>query len=424
MPFGQEAPAGAVIVVGAGVVGLACARHLQKAGFGVTLVDRDPPASGTSSGNAGSISSGAVVPIALPGMARQVPGWLLDSNGPLAVRWSYLPRALPWLLRWLRAGMAGPARRSSAAMVSLSTTAVEEWHDLLSPAIAQRFLCHNGQLWLTRKTEWSAGDRFGMELRRAAGVAFELLGPEEIRKLEPAVSAAFQRAIYVPGSAHTVDPQAMGEALYEEFRAAGGAFLAREITGIRRSADGRAEALLTREDTIPVDRLVIAAGAFSRSLALALGDRIPLETERGYHCMIPDPGVSLSRPVSDMDRKFFATSMEGGMRLAGTVEIAGLEAPPDMQRARMLWRQGRDLLPDLRSDGEPKLWMGYRPSIPDSLPVLGQAPHAANTHYAFGHGHLGLTQAAITGRIIAALVAGRPAPVDISPFRADRFGLL
>jgi len=418
----ERAPAPGVTVIGAGIVGIACARHLQRAGLSVTLVDRDAPAAGTSSGNAGSISNSSVVPMALPGMARQVPGWLADSNGPLAVRWSYLPRAFPWLLRWLAAGMAGPARRSSAGLVSLSTTAVEEWRALLSPGLAQRFLRQNGQLLLTRKADWSAGDRFGMELRRAAGIEFEFLGPDEIRQLEPAISRDFQRAIFFPASAHTLDPQAMGEALFEDFQSDGGTFLRREVTGIRRAANGLADALLTTEGDLPVQRLVIAAGAFSRPLAQALGDRIPLETERGYHCMLPDPGVSLSRPVSDLDRKYFATSMERGLRLAGTVEIAGLKAPPNLDRARMLWGQARDLLPDLRSDGEAGLWMGYRPSIPDSLPVIGPARRAANAWYAFGHGHLGLTQAAITGRIVAALVAGQPAPVDIAPFRADRFG--
>lgn len=412
---------GQVTIIGAGVIGTACALFLLRDGWRVRLIDRGAPGGGTSSGNAGSISSGSVVPIALPGMARQIPSWLLDPLGPLSVRWSYAPKALPWLTRWLFAATRPRGRAAAISLATLTFGAVEEWQAVLKPFDRQRYIRRDGQLLVSRNPRLGPADEFALSLREANGVEVNRVGADDIRQLEPALSHEFQCGLFVPDSGHTTDPHALVRALYGYFVSEGGEFLNTEVIGLTKGEGGEVHRIETADGWLEVDRLVIAAGAYSARLSSRLGDRIPLETERGYHATLADPGIEIARPTSDIDRKFFATSMEAGLRFAGTVEIAGLDAPPNYERARALVTQGRAMFPALKG-GEPSVWMGRRPSIPDSLPVIGPSPRADNVWYAFGHGHLGLTMAPATGRLIAALIACRSPHINPVPFRADRFG--
>lgn len=416
---GVAVRSGHVTVIGAGAIGVASALFLRRAGWKVLLIDKEGPVSGASAGNAGSISTGSVVPVAVPGMALQVPGWLIDPNSPLAVRWSYLPRALPWLVRWLLAGTAPSARRNAAALAPLTLGAVEAWRSALSTADRQRYMRVNGQLLVSR-SQMGKGDRFCLDLRRQNGVQVHEVGADDIRQLEPELSHDYKWGLFIPDAGHLTSPKGAVEALYNDFREDGGEFRKLEVSGIVRDKNGAVAALTTSEGELEVGQVVIAAGAHSGRIASMIGDRFPLDTERGYNATVAEPGIDLNRPTSDMDRRFFATSMSHGLRIAGTVEIAGLDAPPNYERARMLLHQGRDMFPNL-SGADAEVWMGRRPSMPDSVPVIGRSPHAANAWYAFGHGHIGLTTAPVTGRLISELLCGDAPHIDPSPYQPSRF---
>lgn len=413
------AGSGETIVIGAGVIGAACALQLQRDGQRVRLIDRDPPGAGTSSGNAGSISTGSVVPVALPGMLRQVPGWLLDPQGPLSVRWSYLPKALPWLLQWIQASKKERAERYATALAQLTLNAVEDWKSILEPEQRDRLIHQKGQLVVSRTQEAGETELFAQGLREANGVATEAVDADELRHLEPNLARDFKRGLFIPDSGHTTNPQALTEALVALFQEAGGQFTRAEVMEIERSG-GQASAVVTAGGRFPAERVVVATGAFSLELARPLGDRVPLDTERGYHAMLLKPELTLNRPTSDMDRKFFATSMEEGLRVAGTVEIAGTKAPPDYSRARRLLNQAKEMLPELETR-EHKFWLGYRPSLPDSLPVIDRARTLGNVWYAFGHGHLGLTMAPATARLVSQMLRAPDGRLEQNAFRIDRF---
>jgi D-amino-acid dehydrogenase len=412
-----------VIIIGAGIVGTSCALSLVLRGHRVTVVDPEPPGSATSAGNAGGLSAGSVVPLSGPGLLRQVPGWLSDPLGPLALRWGYLPHVLPWLIRFIRAGQPARVARQARALRDLNNSVMSAYAPLIKAAGAERLIRHAGHVTVYRSAEGLAKDQRGWALRRSLGIDCQALTADELRQMEPALARDFTHGVYISASGHCTEPKALVTLFAEALTRNGGAIVHQRAHDF--VLDGhRAVAVRTESDSHAADAFVIAAGAWSRHLAARVGDRVPLETERGYHVTIRDPGFTLGRPVFDGEGKFAATSMEPGLRLAGTVELAGLKAAPDWRRARHLLAQGRKLFPALPahlSEDRLSLWMGHRPSLPDSLPVIGPASAARNVFHAFGHGHTGLTGAALTGRIIADLIEGREPPIDIAPFRPDRF---
>jgi D-amino-acid dehydrogenase len=413
------APASKVTVIGAGIVGISCASYLRRDGHDVTVIDRVPPGEGCSKGNAGCLSPGSVIPLAGPGVLRQVPGWLRDPLGPLAIRWAYLPRALPWLLRFARAGAPEEVERGSAALRALHRDTFENYAPLVRAAGAEALIRRTGQLHVYSTEEGFRGDAAGWARRRALGVAVEELGRSQIRQIEPALAPIFARAVYLPEHRHTLDPWRLVQCLAESFVRDGGIVLRPEVRDLEVGPDGSTQ-LRTDQGAIEAGTLVIAAGAWSHRLAARLGDRVPLESQRGYHVTVADPGVEPRMPVMWAERKFMMTPMQPGLRFAGTVEFAGLEAPPDYRRARVLLKQGKEVFPDLKAERVSE-WMGHRPCLPDSLPVIGRSPRFPSVLYAFGHGHTGLSGASTTGRVIADLVAGRPPAIDVTPFRVDRF---
>lgn len=412
-----------VVIVGAGMVGVAAAAYLQRDGHEVVLVDPEPPGEGASSGNAGCFNPSSVVPIAGPDTLRQVPGYLMDPLGPLAIRWRYLPRIAPWFLRYVLAGTTARIEAQAAALRSLLGPSLEALMPLVRHAGAEALVRRNGILVVYRSdATWQADER-AWDLRRRNGVSWEELGQDEIRQFDPSLSRDLRRAKLVPGNGHTVDPGGLVASLARAVVRDGGDVVRRRVTGFSLDG-GRLRAVRTPEGDIPADMAVVAAGAHSRPLAAALGDRVPLDSERGYHLMIRDPEAVPRVPTTDAEHKFVATPMEGGLRLAGTVEFAGLEAAPDWRRADILLDRASRLCPALSGSYRPdrlSRWMGHRPSLPDSLPVLGPATRSRDVIYAFGHGHVGMTAAPYTGRIVADLVSGRPSPIDLSPFRAGRF---
>lgn len=410
---------GHVTVVGAGIVGVSCALHLLRDGWKVTIVDPEPPGTQTSYGNAGAISPQSINPMAGPGMLKQIPGWLLDPLGPLALRWAYLPKALPWLLKFVAAGTAARIKGQSEALAALHAPVIDAHEDLAELAGVKDLIKRQGALTVYETSRNFQADAAGRARMRAKGHAIEELGPEEIAQLEPGLAPIFKHAMWAPDSGHTVNPGRLTAAYGEAARAMGADIVAARALGFEMAPDGGG-ILKTDDGDMPLDRLVIAAGAWSARLSRQLGDGFPLESERGYHMMLPNPGFLTRRPVSFNERRFMTTTMEAGLRLAGTVEFAGLDADPNWGRADKLLANARDVFREVDTAGaEP--WMGQRPATPDSLPVISASPKHDRVFYAFGHGHLGLTAGAITGRHIASLVAGRAPSIDLAPFRIDRY---
>ncbi len=419
-PAGGDAaalPDGHVTIVGAGLVGLCTAAWLQRDGRPVRLVDPGGPGEGASYGNAGIVSTSGVTPVAMPGIVRRVPGMLLDPLGPLAIRPAYLPRLLPWLARFIAASRPADVERIARSLAALSVDAIAHYEPLLEAADAGDLLQRNGSLYLYETEEQWRGVQGEIALRQRAGAEIELLGAEEIRQMVPALGPRYAGAIFAPTSGHIANPLALSQRLAGLVERQGGSFL-RARVGDFVYRGGRLAALTSDAGELPVKDVVIAAGAFSRRLAAQAGAPVPLDTERGYHLMLPDPQVEVRLPM--LTGGGAVTPMQHGLRLAGTVELAGTGAAPNWARADRLLERMRHVLPGLNAEGAER-WMGFRPSMPDSLPVLGPAPQADNVWLAFGHGHLGLTQAAVSGRLIADLMAGRKPVIDPAPYRATRF---
>ena len=411
-------------VVGAGIVGVCCAFALRRDGHRVTLMDRDEPGRGCSYGNGGIVQIGASVPVATPGVLRQVPRMLLDPNGPLVIRWPYLPRLTPYLLRFIAAARPERVEQISVALAALLDGAIEAFREMLGAAGALDAIAHTGELYVNQSEAAYRAARGGHDIRRRRGVRVEELSADEVRQLVPALTPSVRRGVLLPDCMTVANPFHLTTRLVEAFRRDGGAVLRETLRDIETGSDRRVT-LLTDAGRHEVDRLVLATGAWSKRWAAKLGARIPMDTERGYHLMLSDPGIDLRIPVLSGDHRFGVTPMADGIRVAGTAELAGLEAPPNYRRAEMLIPLAKALLPDLRTpdprDVSPNLWMGHRPSTPDSLPVIGSAPRIPNAFLAFGHGHLGLTLGPLTGKLVADLAAGRPPPVDMEPYAAARF---
>ena len=408
-----------IAVVGAGIVGVSAACWLRRDGHEVTLIDPEPPGAMTSFGNAGAISSHACLPQTGPGLLLQAPRWLLDPMGPLFIRWRHLPDFLPWLVRFVRAGRPEPMRRQMDAMAALHRQALDAHRELAAEAGTAGLIRRNGTLTVHESTRSFRAAAGGREGQRRRGYEVEELSGEELRQLEPGLAPIFPHAAFFPGGAHTIDPGALTAGLAEAFVRGGGRLLAAQATGFDFD-DGRPAAVRTSQGRLAADGFVIAAGAWSAGLAEMLGEKAVLESERGYHLTLPDPGVETRRPISFHDRKFMATPMRMGLRLAGTAEFAGLDAPPDWRRVEPLRAHARKAFRGIRAEGGSP-WMGNRPATPDSLPVLGASVLHGNVWYGFGHGHLGLTAGPASGRHIADLAAGRPPAIDMAPYSIGRF---
>ena len=408
------------IVVGAGVAGTATALYLARAGFAVTVLDPLGPAGGASFGNAGALSSETVVPVALPGMLRKVPGWLTDPTGPLSVRPAYLPRAAPWLARWVAAGRMTRVLAISDAMRALHAPAFDCWRELLGGEAYAELIRRTGQVQIWEGSAESASFAVERALRERHGIKADALGPDELRQLFPGLSRDITRGLLVPDNGHTISPARAVRTLAEHLLAEGGRLLPERVLKLI-PREGGGWLAMTNVANHAAEAVVVAGGAWSRALLDPLGLRIPLETERGYHAMIPAPSVTPRLPILHKSRGYGLTAMEEGLRIAGTVEIAGLEAPPDERRARILVEHAKSLFPGLEGEAT-RLWMGFRPSTPDSLPILGPVPRRPGLFLCLGHGHFGMTGGPPSGRLVAALVAGAPPPIDPAPYAAGRFG--
>jgi D-amino-acid dehydrogenase len=408
-----------IAVIGAGIVGVSCALHLQRDGHDVTLIDPRAPGTATSFGNAGAIVTGAVVPLSTQGLWRDMPRILFDRDSAVRLRWRYLPRLTPWLIRFLPAGRHARVGAIADALQPLVSRAYDAHREMITWSAADGLVRPVGWLKVYETEAAFAATRDDRELMLARGVRLEILGPDDIRQLEPSLARRYVKGLFEPGCGFVASPYKLVQAHAAQFQSLGGSIAQERVRGVQPMDGGvRLDCELGFRDFVAV---VVAAGAWSKELARQVGDRVMLDTERGYHLNLePGEAGELRRPVVSAERGFVLAPMLDGIRLTSGVELAGLHAPPDFSRIRRLVPAAREALPGL-SGSITREWLGYRPTTPDSLPVIGRSPHCDAVFYAFGHQHLGLTLGPLTGRLVAALVAGRQPGLDLAPYRAERF---
>lgn len=408
-----------VAVVGAGIVGLSAAVLLRRMGCDVTVYDGQAPGGGASYGNGGLLSPASCMPIALPGILRNVPKWLADPNGPLAVNPRHLLAAAPWLVQRIQAGRLDVVYRSADALNRLHAPAFDHYRDLLGKEHFADLIRVSGQVHVSETEGESAGDLLYRELREKYGIQATDLRADEVRDLVPGVSTAIKRGIYFPNNGYTVNPLRLVQTICRLLVDAGGTFRQERVMKILRQTDGGFR-LLTNLGDAHADQVLVAAGIWSRDLLAPLGVNLPLEPERGYHIQVTEPSVDLQIPVLHKERAIGAISMEGGLRIAGTVEIAGMHWPMDERREKAMFENAKAIFPNLRFRSS-SLWMGYRPSTPDSVPVLGPVRNIVGLFIAAGHGHTGITAGAPSGRLIAELMTGQKPFIETAPYSLERF---
>lgn len=405
-----------IAVLGAGVVGLAVAERLAAEGREVVIVDPATPGMGASYGNAGTIADYAVMPVGSPDVLKNLPSLLFDKTSPLAIRRAALPSLMPWLLRFALQSLPGPTARNAAAIAGLLADAAPLWQGLADRIGGAAILQHRGCLYVYETAAAYRAAEKDMAFRRGLGITVDLIGPADLARMEPGLPAVEGGAAFFPKAVFLSDPgQMMG-------------LLAAHVLKKVNLLQTRAEKLARQIDGVIVEgpglrlharRVVIAAGAHSRALALQAGDKVPLDTERGYHVEWDMPNPPLSRPACPTARGFYLCPMSGRLRVAGTVELGGLTAPPSAHRIDKLVEGARAILPDL---GPPsREWMGFRPSMPDSVPVIGPSRAGPEVIHAYGHGHIGLTLAPVTAELVADLLAGRAPRRDLTVCLPARF---
>jgi D-amino-acid dehydrogenase len=407
-----------VTIVGAGIIGICIAARLAEAGCKVTVIDRTGICAETSSGNAAGLAFTEIIPMAHEGMIRQVPRWLVDPLGPLTIPPAYFPKLLPWLYRFWRAGSAANYARAVAAQIELMRLAEAEWMGLMEASGTRSMLREDGCLELYESEAEHRASMAGWDARQRAGIEVHHLKQEEIAQYQPGLSPRFVRATFVPGWKTVSDPAELGKAVWRYAERLGARHLAAIVETAEQDGDGFRLRLIGG-GAHHASTVVIAAGAWSHQLAAMLGDNIPLEAERGYNTTLPVDAFDVKRQLVFSSHGFVITPLATGLRVGGAVEFGGLSRPPNFARSRAMLKKAAVFLPGLKTSGG-REWMGHRPSLPDSLPVIGPASRPG-VFYAFGHGHLGLTQAAATGRLISDLILGHKAPVSLAPYSAERF---
>ncbi|PWS36775.1 amino acid dehydrogenase [Falsiroseomonas bella] len=415
-----------VAIIGAGIVGAATALEALSAGFRVTLIEPGDPGGeqAASYGNGCWLSPMSVIPPSVPGLWKKVPKFLMDPLGPLAIRWSYFPRVAPWLVKYLLAGWTEEKVLAAArALRPLLQGAPALHKQLAERAGVARLIEQRGLMYIYRTREEFESEAMAWRVRRQVGIEWLELGPDEMRQREPELDRRYGFGALVEEGGHCRDPGAYVAALVAQARAEGADLRRDRATGFRIEG-GRLRAVVTERGEVQADRAVICAGAYSRKLAAAAGSDVPLETERGYHAMVLDSETGPRTPLMPYDGKMSVTWTDRGLRCAGQVEIAGLEAAPNWKRAEILRDHLLRSFPNLPRDlpaERVKFWMGHRPSMPDGLPCLGPAAATPDVLLGFGHGHVGLVAGPRSARILVAMLAGSPPEIPVAPFDPSRF---
>jgi D-amino-acid dehydrogenase len=411
-----------ILIIGAGIVGVNTAHALLDEGHDVTLLDPDggvTRATGApSAGNAGWIATADIMPLASPKSIRQAVQWLTDPLAPLTIRPAYLPAIMPWLARFVWASRPSAVQASMLALTELQTRALPAWLEHARKLGLERHIHRRGALYLHPTADTLEKDRAYAKVQQRAGIAVDILSEAEARQLEPALKPGFAGASYHADGAHISDPLELTTALREVAVSRG----AKVVAGRARALHtGEKPGVITENGQLSADAVIVSAGIWSRPLAASLGEDVPLDTERGYNISFKGVTDLLRRPVSFAGHGFVATPLESGFRIGGAVEFAGLKAAPNHDRTRALHATAARFVDGVPAFESGEAWMGFRPSMPDSLPVIGPSAKAKGVFYAFGHGHLGMTQSVVTGQMVAAMAAGREIGFDARAFRVGRF---
>lgn len=404
-----------VIVIGAGVIGLSAAIALRARGLNVTVLDRQGPAAGASAGNAGAFAFSDILPLASPGILRKAPKWLLDPLGPLSVPPAYALKIAPWMYRFWRACSPRRVAQSTAAQTALMDLSKASLEPFLQDTGTLPMLRKDGNLQVYESEAEFQASLPGWQARADHGIRFRHMDASEMAALQPGLAPRFIRGTFTPGWFSIADPKLYTLALADHFRGCGGQIQAVAVTTLQPDGDG-----VLINGQIRAGQAVVAAGAHSHRISCTLNDLIPLETERGYNTTLPVGALKLRTQITFGGHGFVVSNLSTGIRVGGAVELGGLELPANYRRAKAMLAKAKAFLPDLNTEGGTE-WMGFRPSLPDSLPVIGRATTTRRVTYAFGHGHLGLTQSAGTARLVADLVTGQTPAIDLTPFSPVRF---
>lgn len=415
-----------VVIIGAGIVGATTAYELAKAGCQVTILDPGIPGQpqAASYGNGAWISPASIIPMSMPGIWRKVPGYLLDKNSPLTIRWKELPRLLPWLIKFMMAGATIPkVEKTAKALNSILQDAPERHLKIAAELSRPDDVIQNGVIYAYPNRTAFEGEALSWRLRKDNGLQWVELDEKSLHTCEPTLSDHYKFGILVKSAAHCPNPGQYVHAIVQQAIKHGAALRQVSATGFD-IVNGKLRSVLTDAGIITCDRAIISAGIWSKALAQKAGDKIPLESERGYHSVIRNAKSSPNIPIMPSDGKMANTPTSTGLRIAGQVELSRLEAAPNWNRVEVLLRHALSTYPKLgrREDLQTEYWLGHRPSTSDGLPVISTASQTQDIIYAFGHGHIGLASGPISGRIAADLAMNQTPPIDITPFSARRFG--
>jgi len=408
-----------VVVVGAGIVGVSTAIWLQRAGHRVVLVDRKGPAEGTSYGNGGVLASCSIVPVTVPGLWRKAPGMLFDRAQPLYLKWGYLPRLLPWLWQYMKGATAERVHQRAATLFPIIGDSLADHQALAAGTGAERWIVPSDYLYVYNDRAHYQDSAFLWEVFRKFGFSPEELEAEAFRAYDPCFGPDLTFAARMGGHGRITDPGRYVKALAAYFETQGGQILLADVEDVARE-NGAVTGVRLKGETLACSAVVLCAGAWSAPLAAKLGVRVPLESERGYHLELWEPSVMPRAPVMIASGKFVATPMEGRLRLAGVVEFGGLEAPPSRAPFELLESNIRKAIPGIAWK-ERVEWMGHRPSMSDSIPMIGAFPGISGAFAGFGHDHVGLTGGPKTGRLLAQLISGQTPNIDLAPYAPGRF---
>ena len=406
-----------IAVIGAGIIGICSAYFLQKSGFKVTLIDHNKPGTMTSYGHACTFADYACIPVNSPTIFKDLPSLLLKQNGPLAVDFKYILKNLPWALSFLKNCSKDKVEYIASSLANFLSHSRLSYDQLFEEVDVSQYINNNETLYLYKTEKEFQAAKYSIDLRKKNNVKIKTLNATEIYEIEPNIAQVYFCGLIFEGSRHTINPIKVSEKIFESFLQNGGSYINKKITLINNAVNGIT--ITSENNTFDFDKIIISAGSWSKELALMIGDKFPLDTERGYHVLFDNEKKLINRPVGWSQSGFYLIQIEEGIRAAGTVEIAGLQKNPNPKRLKMIETEARRIIPAL---GKVKsTWLGFRPTLPDSLPVIGQSPKDNNVYYAFGHQHIGWTLGAVTGKAITELVNNRNPNFDLSSFNPNRF---
>ena len=404
-------------IVGAGIQGVCAGLHILKKGIPVTIFDKQEPGMMASYGNAGHFSPYAVLQLNRPDVIYDVPKMLLSSSGPLALKWNYIPKMLPWIFKYFKSSTKKNMMHTAKYMHQILNLSLDAYDDMFKEIDTTNLVERKGIIYVwTNKNKKSR--ELEIKIRDELGVKQKLVSKEEILELEPNLNPIFDAGAYYDYAYHARDPHGILKRLFDLFIKKGGRFQKSEVKDIRQTDDNNSE-IVTSEKNYNFEKIVLACGAFSKYFTDKLGENIPLDTERGYHVHFESMEHLISRPVIFLDRGFGMTPMNQGLRAVGTVELGGLKNPISKKRIDYIVKCAKELLPQLKEHKDE--WLGFRPTLPDFLPVIGPSSKFKNIIYSFGHQHLGWTLGAITGKIVSGIISGENTNLDLQPYSSKRF---